>query len=570
MGFRVTGMRVRGEVERVVSAYGGQADRYRAAGEWGDRTIVEVLRGHVGRRPAALAVATVEGALTYAELDRRSDALALGLIEAGLAPGDPVIFQMGNELEAVIAFYGVLKAGLVPVCSIPNHRLHEVTEIAKATGARAHIFQADYRSYDLAGLSSELAGQCPDIAVRVVMRGESSPGIRSLDELIEGADFQRARAVVDEIGRQVSPEGVALFQLSGGTTGVPKVIPHSHVGYLSIAARWSGNFGWDEQTVTLHFLPVMHHAGLGTVLVPTHFVGGTVVLGRSVDAELLVGLIERYRVSWMHFNMAAFAPLMDYSARVECDFSSVKHFMWVFVRPEMSAQAEKMLGATAIGSFGAGEGVHLSARPDDPAEIRRYSAGSTIGAHDEVIVRRPDSEEPVADGEVGELTFRGPSVIRSYLSPEHSATAFTAEGFYRSGDLGHVEIIAGRRCYVVDGRLKDQISRGGEKVMAAELELLLHDHPDVREVAAIGVPDAALGERICVVVVPEVAGVDPEQLRVRLVEHLDKRGVAKFKWPERVVAVDELPKTGVGKVRKDVLRSLVESGSAPTKVRNQP
>jgi 2,3-dihydroxybenzoate-AMP ligase len=564
----MTSAKLRAAVERAVGAYGPEADLYRATGEWSDQTIVGVFRDHVARRPTALAIATVEGALSYAELDLRSDVVALGLVEAGLEPGDPVIFQMGNELETVIALYGVLKAGLVPVCSIPNHRLHEVTHIATATGARAHVFQADYRTYDLAALSSELADRCPEIAVRIVTRGESSRGAKSLDELVADADPDRARRVVDEIQGRIAPEGVALYQLSGGTTGVPKVIPHTHATYLSIAARWSRNFGWDENTVTLHFLPVMHHAGLGTVLVPTHFVGGTVVLGRSPEAELLVGLIERYRVSWMHFNMAAFRPLMDYSARVDCDFSSIKHFMWVFVRPEMSAQAERMLGATAIGSFGAGEGVHLSARPDDPPEIRRYTAGSTIGAHDEVVIRDPESEGPVPDGEAGELTFRGPSVIRSYLSEEHSAGAFTADGFYRSGDLGHVEMIAGRRCCVVDGRLKDQISRGGEKVMAPELELLLHDHPEVVEVSAIGVPDAALGERICVVVVPEDPGVDPEELRKRLVEYLDKREVAKFKWPERLVLADELPKTGVGKVRKDVLRSWVESGCVSVEVRS--
>ncbi len=564
----MTAQELRTDIERVENAYGADAARYRAVGEWGEKTIVEVFRGHVARRPTAIASATIEGALTYAELDRRSDAMALGLIDAGLRPGDPVIFQMGNELEAVIAFYGVLKAGLIPVCSIPNHRLHEVTNIARATGARAHIFQADYRTYDLAALSSELAVRCPEVAVRVVTRGESSDGIRSLDELMRDADPDRAGRVVDGIQRQIAPEDVALFQLSGGTTGVPKVIPHTHATYLSIAARWSRNFGWDERTVTLHFIPVMHHAGLGTVMVPTHFVGGTVVLGRSVDAELLAVLIERYRVSWMHFNMAAFRPLLEYSARVNCDFSSVKHFMWVFVRPEMSAQAELMLGATAIGSFGMGEGAHLSCLPDDPPEIRRHTVGSTIGAYDEVVIRHPDSETPLPDGEVGELTFRGPSVIRSYLSAEHSAAAFTSDGFLRSGDLGHAETIAGRRCYVVDGRVKDQISRGGEKVMAPELESLLHDHPEVREVAAIGVPDAALGERICVAVVPEVPGVDPEGLRQRLVEHLDRRDVAKFKWPERLVLVDELPKTGVGKVRKDVLRGWVETGSAPTKVRN--
>ena len=101
----MTATTLRADIERVVSAYGAEANRYRAAGEWGDQTIVEVFRGHVARRPTAAAVATVEGALTYAELDRRSDALALGLVDAGLRPGDPVIFQMGNELETVIAFW---------------------------------------------------------------------------------------------------------------------------------------------------------------------------------------------------------------------------------------------------------------------------------------------------------------------------------------------------------------------------------------------------------------------------------------------------------------------------------
>lgn len=558
------------ELERVAAAYGSDARRYRAAGEWGDRTIVEVLHHHAANRPAATAVATIEGALSYAELDRRSTLVGLGLVDAGLRPGDPVIFQMGNELEAVVAFYGVLKAGLIPVCSIPNHRLHEVSHIAAATGARGHIFQADYRNYDLAALSTDLTQRCPEITVRIVARGTSGDGVMSLEAMMNNGDYERARQVVADIQRRLSPDDMALFQLSGGTTGVPKVIPHTHAGYLSIADRWSKNFGWDENTVTLHFIPVMHHAGLGTVMVPTLLVGCAVVLARSVDAELLANLIERYRVTWMHFNMAAFRPLREYSAAVDCDFSSVEQFMWVFVRPEMAAQAEEMLGATAIGSFGMGEGVHLSCRPDDPPEIRLHTVGSTIGAHDEVVIRHPDSDDAVPDGEVGELTFRGPSVIRSYLSEEHSAAGFTADGFLRSGDLGRVADIAGRRCYVVTGRVKDQISRGGEKVMAPELEALLHDHPDVREIAAIGVPDPALGERICVVIVPETGSRDlePEEFRRRLIQHLDSRDVAKFKWPERVVLVDELPKTGVGKVQKNVLRGWVESGSAATKMRS--
>ena len=551
--------------EQAVAGYGSAAERYRRSGDWAQRTIADAFRASAARRPDAIAVASVEGVLSYAALDRRSDALAGGLADAGLQPGAPVLFQLGNELETVVAWYGALKAGLVPVCSIPNHRLHEVTRIASASGARAHLFQADYRDYDLAGTSAALAEACPDVAVRVVARAGASAGVLSLSELSEERDPTAARRRVDAIQAGLRPEGVAVFQLSGGTTGVPKVIPHTHATYLSAASRWAANLSWDEGSVNLHFLPIMHHAGLGTALLPTHLMGGTLVLARSVDAKLLVDLIERHRVTWMHFNLAALRPLREYSARVDCDFGSVTHFSWTFVRPTLSAEAEQMLDAVAVGSFGMGEGVHLSARRDDPAEIRRFSVGSTIGAHDEVVVRKPGSEEAVADGEVGELTFRGPSVIRSYLAKEHSEGAFTDDGFLRSGDLGRVQTLQGRRCFTVDGRLKDQISRGGEKFMAAELESLLHDHPDVQEIAAIGVPDPSLGERVCVVVVPEAASRDlaPDELRGRLVEHLDHRGVAKFKWPERLELVEQLPKTAIGKVRKDVLLDRVVSGANP-------
>jgi non-ribosomal peptide synthetase component E (peptide arylation enzyme) len=545
----------------LASAYGDDAARYRASGDWRGQTIVEVLRGHAAARPDALAVATVEGALTWSELDEQSDVLGAGLLAGGLEPGDPVIFQMGNELEAFLVLIGVLKAGLVPVCSIPNHRLHEVMSIAQATGARAHVFQAEYRSYDLRSLSADLERRCPSVALRLVVRGPSGAGATAVDDLIGGIDPTEARRVVDAVQADVRPGDIAVYQLSGGTTGVPKVIPHTHDTYLSIADRWSSNLGFDEQSVNLHFLPMMHRAGLGTVIVPTMFAGGTVVLSRGVDAAVIAGLIERYRVSWMHFNVAAFRPLADLTARAECDLGSVARFTWAFVRPDLAAAAEVMLDAVVVGSFGMGEGVHLSARPDDADAVRRFTVGCSIGALDEVVVRRPGSEEVLPNGEVGELTFRGPGVIRRYLSSEHNVDAFTTDGFLRSGDLGRAEQVEGRRCFTVEGRLKDQISRGGEKVMAAEVESLLLGHPAVREIAAIGVPDPDLGERICVAVVPEaaLADVDPEGLRADLVRYLDDRQVAKFKWPERLVLVDELPKTGVGKVQKDLLRDRVAS-----------
>jgi 2,3-dihydroxybenzoate-AMP ligase len=258
--------------------------------------------------------------------------------------------------------------------------------------------------------------------------------------------------------------------------------------------------------------------------------------------------------------MALLEPLAAHAAAHECDFSSVTHFSWTFIRPELSARAEEILGATAVGSFGMGEGVHLSARRDDPASIRLHTVGGTIGPLDEARVLVPDTEEPAGLGEIGELVFRGPSVIRGYHeADEVNRTAFTSDGFLRSGDLGRALEIDGRLVFTVEGRLKDQISRGGEKFMAAELEALLQAHPDVAEAVAVGMPDARLGERVCVFVV-RAAGVhaSSEELQERFVRHLDDLQVAKFKWPERVEVVDVIPKTGIGKPLKHVLRdSLV-------------
>jgi non-ribosomal peptide synthetase component E (peptide arylation enzyme) len=547
--------------ERAVGSYGDHAEFYRRTGQWSDRTIVEQFRAIRRRFPQNLAIATIEGSLTFEELDTRSDRFALGLVDVGLDPGSPVVFQLGNEMETVVAFYGVLKAGLIPVCSIPNHRLHELSKVAKASGARAHIFQADYRGYDLRSTSLQLEERCPEVKVRVVARGEAGEGALSMEEMIDAADPARARQGVREIQERVSSEAPAIFQLSGGTTGVPKVIPHTHATYLSVAARWSAHHGWDEHSRNLHFIPVMHHAGLGTVLVPSHFVGAGMVLARGVEPRQLAELIEKYRVSWLHLNMAGFEPLYEYSRTSQCDFSSVRSFVFPTVRPDASSRAEEMFGAVALATFGMGEGVHLSAAVGDPPEIRLDSVGRPIGPYDEVVVRQVDSEEPAADGELGEFTFRGPSVIRAYLSESDTATSFTSDGFLRSGDLGRALTVNGIRYYTYEGRLKDQISRGGEKFMAAELESLLISHPAVREVAAVGAPDPQLGERVCVFVVPAASARDwsPQELRAQFVEFLDRQQVAKFKWPERVEIVDRLPRTGTNKLRKDILRERLRA-----------
>jgi len=201
--------------------------------------------------------------------------------------------------------------------------------------------------------------------------------------------------------------------------------------------------------------------------------------------------------------------------------------------------------------FGMAEGLLNYTRLDDPIDVVVETQGRPLSPADEIRIVGPDGE-PVADGEPGELLTRGPYTIRGYYRAEaHNAKAFTADGFYRSGDVVRLHPSGN---LTVEGRAKDLINRGGEKISAEEIENLLIAHPAVLEAAAVAMPHPVLGEQTCAYLVLRPG----ETLDVAaLGAYLDGRGVARFKWPERVEPIDALPVTNVGKVDKKKLRDLI-------------
>jgi 2,3-dihydroxybenzoate-AMP ligase len=230
------------------------------------------------------------------------------------------------------------------------------------------------------------------------------------------------------------------------------------------------------------------------------------------------------------------------------------------------AATHVLLGHAHYRQFGMGEGLFLTTRPGAPRAARLTTVGTPLSAHDEVRILVPGSETDVADGEIGELCARGPYTLRGYLdAPEHNAHAFTSDGFYRTGDLAAFVTIEGERYVAIEGRIKDLINRGGEKINAEEVELLLLRHPSVRAAAVVPMPDPRLGERTCAYVV-----VDGAQLTLSEVhEHFAALEVAKFKWPERLEHLPEIPRTPVGKADKkrlaaDIARKVAtpQSGSS--------
>jgi non-ribosomal peptide synthetase component E (peptide arylation enzyme) len=537
---------VRADDPRLVPYPAEFVRRYRAAGLWGTRTIAEEFHAVAAAHPDRLAVVGLEARLTYRELDAAGDVLAAGLAGRGLEPGDPVLFQVTNRVESVVAWYGVLKAGLVPVCTLAAHRGHEIGEISRRVGAVAHLVEAGTRGIDLVGFAAEQQAGHPTLR-HVLVLGEPF-----------GADVDpaTARRIVEEIQRGVDADDVAVFQLSGGTTGVPKVIPRRHAEYWYNAAEYARSWGWTPETRVAHLIPIIHNAGIVCAVHAPHSVGACLVLG-SADLDESLPLLAAAGAGHVLLGHGHFGapdhPAFTAAARTleQVVLSGAKVPAPLFDRLER-------LGLWSAQLFGMGEGLFLTTRPGAPRAARATTVGTPLSALDEVRVLAPGTEDEVPDGEVGELCCRGPYTLHGYLdAAEHNARAFTSDGFYRTGDLAAVHAIDGERCVAIEGRLKDLINRGGEKISAEEVELLLLRHPRVRGAAVVAMADVRLGERACAFLVVDGAPLTLADVR----EHFAALQVAKFKWPERIEQLDEIPRTLVGKVDKVRLQAAVAGGA---------
>ncbi len=522
---------------------------YRAAGLWGSRTITEEFQRVAAAHPARDALVTAAGTLTYAELDTRTDRIAHGLGTLGLRPGDPVVFQVTNREESVLAWYATLKAGLVPVCALAFHRAHEISQISRLVGAAGHLVEAGTGGFNLVAFGRAQASGHPTLRHLVALGAPEGADVDRLEDLGRDVDPAAARAWVDTVQAGIDPDDVAVFQLSGGTTGVPKVIPRRHAEYWYNAAAYAGAWGWGATSRVAHLIPLIHNAGVVCGLHAAHSVGGCLVLsGPDLDRALpLMATAGATDVLFGHGHYGAVEHPAFAGAAASLRtvvLSGAKVGEALFSRFEE-------LGLWTGQLFGMGEGLFCVTFPGAPREARNHTVGTPLSPMDEVRVLRPDSEVPVADGEVGELCARGPYTIRGYLAaPEHNARAFTSDGFYRTGDLACLREIDGVRYVSIEGRIKDVINRGGEKVNAEEVEQLLLRHSGIAAAAVVAMPDPRLGERACAYLVARAEPLGLEDVRA----HLDGLGVAKIKWPERLEWVDELPTTLVGKLDKKRLR----------------
>ena len=528
-----------------------RARRYRDLGYWGTETIPTAL-GRVARANAdRVAVVTPDRRVTYGDLDTTTDRLAAGLLDLGLEPHDAVTLQLANTAETVEAWYALLKAGLIPVCTLAQHRHHEIDEIARLTGARAHIVQGDLPGFDAATFARELTERVPTVRCQLSTRGPVE-GLIALESLGAHIDAEAARRRVAEIQAAIDADDVAAFQLSGGTTARPKVIPRLHAEYLYNVRARIERWAVTPDDVLGYVLPLVHNAGIQISLHVAHLLGARLVLS-DADPDTFLPLFVREGVTRTLLPSGVAATLVDHPSFDEMVEGLRCLGLTLGKVPPSLFDRVTALGTTVIQEFGMGEGMIMTHALDDPETARRETVGSPISPADEVRLLDPDGNK-VPFGEPGELNVRGPYTICGYLNePERNTEVFSSDCFYATGDVMVAQVIEQRVFYRLEGRTKDLINRGGEKVNAAEVEALLVEHPAIVEAAVVAMPDVRLGERACAFIATDR---DPPTL-AEIRDHLATLEVAKYKWPERIEVIDELPRTAVGKVAKNVLRDTV-------------
>ena len=527
------------------------ARRYRERGYWADRSLAQEFKTAFERYANRVALIDGERSMTYAELDQASTNLALNLAELGLKSPDRVVVQLPNVAEFVILYLGLQKIGCIPIAALASHRYAEIRQFVQLSGAAACVIPNRQYDFDYVPMLERIRKESPTLKHAIIL-GSARKNLVSLVDLIS----RPATLPVSHLdGIRIDPTEAAIFQLSGGTTGIPKLIPRTHNDYAYNSRAAASVCAVTGDSVALVVLPIAHNLPLACPGVQGFlFNGARVVIGPSTKPEHIAALIQKHRVTHLKVVPALLVRFLNSRAVKEFDLSSLRIIQsgGQCLQPETRLLVRKFIPNCFVQeNFGMSEGLLMFVRLDDPADVCLETVGRPVSPDDEVrLIDEAGNVVPM--GKVGELCCRGPYTLRGYFGvPEYNARVFTSDGFYRSGDLMRQHPSGN---YIVEGRKKDLINRGGEKISAEEVENLILTHPSVKNVACIPVPDPDLGERMCAcVLLRDGATVTFKELQ----EFLMGKEIAKFKLPERLEILSDFPLSTFGKVSKAKLVEMV-------------
>jgi len=517
-------------------------DEYEKIKDWEFTTYGEKLREWseiYGDR-----VAAVEGneELTYLGMKDKCFAISAYLIKLGIKKGDRIIIQLPNSIEFIISAFALFEIGAIPIMLLPAHREKEIEKIIELSEPVVYITKDVFANFSYGTMADELCKKCN---VNYV--------IKNIKELSEIHNPNELFSLQYE---KPTYKDAAMLLLSGGTTGVPKLIPRTHGGYIYTNNMLAKRCKLNKESIFLVVLPAPHNFPWGNPgILGTLGKGGKVIMSHLASPDEVFPLIEKHGVTFTALVpslISIYLEVLEWDDTY--DISSLEFVMvgGSVLEKSIAKKIMPMMKCKLVNIYGLAEGLNCCTSLDDTDEVILTTQGKAISEFDEIIIVDENNIE-VPIGEFGEVITRGPYTFTGYYRlPEVNKDQFTEEGFFCTGDKariteeGDVQVV---------GRVREQINRAGEKIVPSEVEEYICEHEKVRECIVIGIPDKILGFRSCACVITDDECLSLEEVR----EYLRNKGVTEFKIPDQLEIIDFWPLTAVNKVDKDKLvQNIIE------------
>lgn len=526
--------------------------RYTEAGFWGSRIWTDYIDETARQAPGRIAIVDSAGSLTYAEFRRAIDHLALELVELGIKKEERFGIQLPNWREFVIMRFALAKIGAVSVPLPADWRRKEVEYVLGTSEAVGLVVPLQFRGRDYVSEYADLGASVPTLRTRLVARGDAGPvpGWRSLGSLLDGRRGPAGAGGLASL--RPGANEVDLIVTTSGSTAAPKMVVRTPNCFLTTTRQFVEHRGpLSGSDVVAGLAPIARGVGYWIGVAAPVVAGCTMALLDRFTPEAAVQWIARTRATVAIAVPTQIVKMLDVADLERHDLRGFRLFVngGAAIAPSAAEEAERRFGCVIMSAYGAVEGgIPTCTAADDPPEKRFRTVGRALPGMEMRIV--DDDGRPLPPGSPGEIVYRGPNVsVGFWRNAEGYRQLFDDDGWFRSGDLG---VIDEQGYLTIVGRKKEIIIRGGINISPSEVEGLLQDHPAIRQVAIVKMPDPVLGERCCAYVEPAPGAIVTVE---SLAEFLAAKDVAKYKFPERVELCGDLPTTGEG---GKVLRRALE------------
>jgi len=519
---------------------------------WAGLTFGDILDKAADVYPEKEALVDENGRFTYRQIRDQADRLAIGLADLGIAPTDRVLIQLPNWHEFVVAYFALQKIGAVPVILIARYRLYEINHLARNSGATAWIVAEKFRRTDYIPIIEDVRRDNPRLKHVIVCRSETDHGYLRFEDIVANTMMNDdARRRLEAL--RPDPAMIAHMGPTGGTTGVPKIAPHTHNSYLCKVEYSARASEFNQETICLVVLPAAHDLPFANGICATIFACGKLVLSNATDPPGICRMIQAEKVNTVVWVPTLTYRMLNNEITQSYDLSSLDliYCGGGASSPDLIRGAIEKFRCTYLCGYGGTEGMLVTTRKHDGVDTLCQSIGKPTCCYDHYKVIDEEGNELPPNG-IGQLVVKGPSMFTGYHNmTEENAAAFTDDGYFRTGDLAAIDESGYIR---LTGRVKDTIKRAGESIFAAEIENLISDHPDVALVAVIGIPDPEMGERVGAYIQPKA---DTTLTFDQIIDWLKSKDASVLQLPEKIEFIKEIPLTPTGKVDKRFLKENI-------------